>query len=138
MTTEKEDLGDGAGRAGIRRHRHLAPASPPTIIPPIHGHSSSGDWHRRNSAVSYRDWVEIKKGYSHSHTYTAYQDHRQRSRILFDLIRNGGQPLSSLDDALQPKIDWGLRTVDCGRKNDRNWLVSMRSYCGCPRRSEIG
>ncbi len=50
---------------------------------------------------SYRDWVEIKKGYSHSHTYTAYQATIDNEvAFFFDLIRNGGQPLSSLDDAI--------------------------------------
>jgi predicted dehydrogenase len=50
---------------------------------------------------SYQDWVEIKKGYSHSRTYTAYQATINNEVVDFiDLIRHGGQPLSSLDDAI--------------------------------------
>ena len=50
---------------------------------------------------TYQDWVEIKKGYSHSHTYTAYQATINNEDAYFcNLVRNGGQPLSSLDDAI--------------------------------------
>jgi predicted dehydrogenase len=50
---------------------------------------------------TYQDWVEIKKGYSHSHTYTAYQATISNEDACFvDLVRKGGQPLSSMDDAI--------------------------------------
>ncbi len=50
---------------------------------------------------TYQDWVEVKKGLSHSHTYTAYQATiRNEDEYFAGLIRQGGQPLSSLEDAI--------------------------------------
>ena len=50
---------------------------------------------------TYQDWVEIKKGISHSHTYTAYQATISNEDAYFaDLVRKGGQPLSSMQDAI--------------------------------------
>lgn len=50
---------------------------------------------------TYQDWVEIKKGFSHSHTYTAYQGSiTNEDRHFVDLCLFGGLPLSSLDDAI--------------------------------------
>jgi len=50
---------------------------------------------------TYQDWVEVKKGFSHSRTYTAYQATiRNEDENFAGLIRQGGQPLSSLDDAI--------------------------------------
>jgi predicted dehydrogenase len=50
---------------------------------------------------TYQDWVEIKKGFSHSHTYTAYQGTINNEDACFaDLVRNGGQPLSGMEDAV--------------------------------------
>lgn len=50
---------------------------------------------------TYQDWVEIKKGYSHSHTYTAYQATITQENAAFaDLCLNGGQPLSTIEDAV--------------------------------------
>lgn len=50
---------------------------------------------------TYQDWVEIKKGYSHSHTYSAYQGTiTNEDRFFIDVCLNGGKPLSSLDDAI--------------------------------------
>jgi predicted dehydrogenase len=50
---------------------------------------------------TYQDWVEIKKGFSHSHTYTAYQETiTNEDRHFVDICLSGGLPLSSLDDAI--------------------------------------
>jgi predicted dehydrogenase len=50
---------------------------------------------------TYQDWVEIKKGYSHSHTYTAYQGTiTNEVRYFVDVCLQGGAPLSTLDDAI--------------------------------------
>jgi predicted dehydrogenase len=50
---------------------------------------------------TYQDWVEIKKGFSHSHTYTAYQETiTNEDRHFVDICLSGGSPLSSLDDAI--------------------------------------
>jgi predicted dehydrogenase len=51
---------------------------------------------------SYRDWVEIKPGLVHSQTYTAYQGSitNEVRHFLEVCLRQGGQPLSTLDDAI--------------------------------------
>ncbi len=50
---------------------------------------------------TYQDWVEIKKGYSHSHTYTAYQGSISNEVAHFvNVCLQGGAPLSTLDDAI--------------------------------------
>jgi predicted dehydrogenase len=50
---------------------------------------------------TYQDWVEIKKGFSHSHTYTAYQATiTNEDRHFVNICLKGGSPLSSIDDAI--------------------------------------
>ena len=51
---------------------------------------------------TYQDWVEVKKGISHSHTYTAYQQTITNEDRYFieDILMKGAQPLSSMDDAV--------------------------------------
>jgi predicted dehydrogenase len=50
---------------------------------------------------TYQDWVEVKKGISHSHTYTAYQEIiTNEDRYFVNVCMKGGQPRSSLDDAI--------------------------------------
>jgi predicted dehydrogenase len=51
---------------------------------------------------SYRDWVEIKPGLVHSQTYTAYQGSitNEVRHFLEVCLRQGGQSLSTLDDAI--------------------------------------
>jgi predicted dehydrogenase len=50
---------------------------------------------------TYQDWVEVKKGISHSHTYTAYQATiTNEDRYFVDVCLQGGAPLSTLDDAI--------------------------------------
>ena len=50
---------------------------------------------------TYQDWVEVKKGISHSHTYTAYQETiTNEDRYFVEICLKGGAPLSSLEDAI--------------------------------------
>ncbi|MHC1782431.1 MAG: Gfo/Idh/MocA family protein [Anaerolineaceae bacterium] len=50
---------------------------------------------------TYQDWVEIKKGYAHSHTYSAYQGSINNEVAHFvNVCLKGGAPLSNLDDAI--------------------------------------
>jgi hypothetical protein len=50
---------------------------------------------------TYQDWVEIKKGFSHSHTYSAFQGTiTNEDRHFVDLCLFGGAVLSSLDNAI--------------------------------------
>lgn len=50
---------------------------------------------------TYQDWVQVKKGISHSHTYTAYQATiTNEDRYFVDVCLKGGPPLSTLDDAI--------------------------------------
>ncbi len=58
---------------------------------------------------TYQDWVEVKKGISHSHTYTAYQDTITNEDTAFvDLcLTHQGNPLSDLEDAL-----WAQKTTE--------------------------
>jgi predicted dehydrogenase len=50
---------------------------------------------------TYQDWVESKKGISHSRNYTAYQGTiTNEDRHFIEVCLNGGAPLSSLDDAI--------------------------------------
>jgi predicted dehydrogenase len=50
---------------------------------------------------TYQDWVESKKGISHSRSYTAYQGTiTNEDRHFIDVCLKGGTPLSTLDDAI--------------------------------------
>ena len=50
---------------------------------------------------TYQDWVEAKKGISHSRVYTAYQETiTNEDRYFVDVCLQDGQPLSSMDDAI--------------------------------------
>jgi predicted dehydrogenase len=50
---------------------------------------------------TYQDWVEAKRGISHSRVYTAYQETiTNEDRYFVDVCLQGGQPLSTLDDAI--------------------------------------
>jgi predicted dehydrogenase len=50
---------------------------------------------------TYQDWVEAKRGISHSRVYTAYQATiTNEDRYFVDVCLKGGQPLSTLDDAI--------------------------------------
>jgi predicted dehydrogenase len=50
---------------------------------------------------TYQDWVEAKRGISHSRVYTAYQETiTNEDRYFVDVCLRGGRPLSTLDDAI--------------------------------------
>jgi predicted dehydrogenase len=70
-------------------------ADPWTVMVKVIGTAGS-------TRYSYRDHVEIKPGLVHSQTYTAYQGSvmNEVKHFLVDCLRLGGQPLSTLDDAI--------------------------------------
>jgi predicted dehydrogenase len=50
---------------------------------------------------TYQDWVEAKRGISHSRVFTAYQATiTNEDRYFVDVCLKGGSPLSTLDDAI--------------------------------------
>ena len=62
---------------------------------------------------TYNDWVEVKKGISHSHTYTAYQATITNEDCYFvDLCMHGGEPLSTMGDAI-----WCQKTTEALEKS---------------------
>lgn len=63
---------------------------------------------------TYRDWVEVKKGISHAHTYTAYQETiTNEDRAFVDLCLTGeAAPLSDLDDAI-----WAQKATEAVEKS---------------------
>ncbi len=69
---------------------------------------------------TYQDWVEVKKGISHSHTYTAYQDTITNEVDAFlAIVRDGsGTPVSGLADALwaQTALEAVETSIASGRR----------------------
>jgi predicted dehydrogenase len=66
---------------------------------------------------TYQDWVEVKKGISHSHTYTAYQETiTNEDRFFVEVCLKGGAPRSSLDDAIiaQKIVEAVERSIEKG------------------------
>ncbi len=66
---------------------------------------------------TYQDWVEVKKGISHSHTYTAYQETiTSEDRYFVEVCLKGGAPRSSLDDAIvaQKTVEAVERSISKG------------------------
>ena len=63
---------------------------------------------------TYQDWVEVKKGISHAHTYTSYQETiTNEDKYFIDLcIKGGGKPLSDLEDAI-----WAQKTTEAVEKS---------------------
>lgn len=62
---------------------------------------------------SYNDWVQVKKGISHSHTYTAYQSTiTNEDQYFVNMCLHGGEPLSSMDDAI-----WCQKTTEALEKS---------------------
>jgi predicted dehydrogenase len=50
---------------------------------------------------SYQDWVEVKRGISHSRTYTAYQATiTAEDRYFVEVCLKGGKPRSGMEDAI--------------------------------------
>ena len=70
-------------------------ADPWTVMVKVIGTAGS-------TRYSYRDHVEIKPGLVHSQTYTAYQGSvmNEVRHFLIDCLRMGGQPLSTMADAI--------------------------------------
>ena len=70
-------------------------ADPWTVMVKVIGTAGS-------TRYSYRDHVEIKPGLVHSQTYTAYQGSitNEVKHFIEVCLRQGGQPLSTLDDAI--------------------------------------
>jgi predicted dehydrogenase len=73
---------------------------------------------------TYQDWVEVKKGISHSHTYTAYQDTITNEVERFaELVRNGsGKILSTMEDAL-----WAQIALEASEESIRSEVAVMIS-----------
>lgn len=62
---------------------------------------------------TYNDWVEVKKGISHSHTYIAYQATiTNEDQYFVNLCLHGGEPLSTMDDAI-----WCQKTTEALEKS---------------------
>jgi predicted dehydrogenase len=73
---------------------------------------------------TYQDWVEVKKGLSHSRTYTAYQETiTNEDRDFVRLCRRGeGEPLSTLEDAL-----WAQKATEAlERSLEEGRIVEVR------------
>ena len=70
-------------------------ADPWTVMVKVIGTAGS-------TRYSYRDHVEIKPGIVHSQTYTAYAGSitNEVKHFVDVCLRQGGQPLSTLDDAI--------------------------------------
>lgn len=62
---------------------------------------------------TYNDWVQVKKGISHSHTYTAYQSTiTNEDHYFVNMCLRGGEPLSSMEDAI-----WCQKTTEALEKS---------------------
>lgn len=57
---------------------------------------------------TYQDWVEAKRGISHSRLYTAYQGTiTNEDRYFVNVCLRGGQPLSTMEDAI-----WSQKLIE--------------------------
>jgi predicted dehydrogenase len=62
---------------------------------------------------TYQDWVEAKRGISHSRLFTAYQGTiTNEDRYFVNVCLKGGQPLSTMDDAV-----WAQRVIEAVEKS---------------------
>ncbi len=62
---------------------------------------------------TYQDWVEAKRGISHSRLYTAYQGTiTNEDRHFINVCLKGGAPLSSMEDAV-----WCQKTIEAVEKS---------------------
>ena len=86
-------MGAGPLLASFAADDHAA--DPWTVVVKVIGTTGS-------TRYSYRDHVELRPGAAHSQTYTAYQGSivNEVRHFLVDCLRLGGQPLSTLDDAM--------------------------------------
>jgi predicted dehydrogenase len=91
-------------------------ADPWTVMVKVIGTAGS-------TLYSYRDHVEIKPGLVHSQTYTAYAGSviNEVEHFIEVCLRRGGQPLSTLDDAI-----FAQRMIEaCERSILNNSVVSL-------------
>jgi predicted dehydrogenase len=62
---------------------------------------------------TYQDWVEAKRGISHSRLYTAYQSTiTNEDRYFVNVCLKGGQPLSTMEDAI-----WSQKVIEAVEKS---------------------
>lgn len=71
---------------------------------------------------TYQDWVEAKKGISHSRVYTAYQNTiTNEDHYFVNLCLYGGEPLSDMDDAI-----WSQKLIEAVEKSlSENRIVTI-------------
>ncbi len=71
---------------------------------------------------TYQDWVEAKRGISHSRLYTAYQGTiTNEDRYFVNVCLKGGQPLSTMEDAI-----WSQKVVEAVEKSlDEDRIVTI-------------
>jgi predicted dehydrogenase len=62
---------------------------------------------------TYQDWVEAKRGISHSRVYTAYQGTiTNEDRYFVNVCLKGGEPLSTMEDAI-----WSQKVIEAVEKS---------------------
>jgi predicted dehydrogenase len=62
---------------------------------------------------TYQDWVEAKRGISHSRVYTAYQGTiTNEDRYFVNVCLQGGEPLSTMEDAI-----WSQKVIEAVEKS---------------------
>jgi predicted dehydrogenase len=62
---------------------------------------------------TYQDWVEAKRGISHSRVYTAYQGTiTNEDRYFVNVCLQGGEPLSTMEDAI-----WSQKMIEAVEKS---------------------
>jgi predicted dehydrogenase len=62
---------------------------------------------------TYQDWVEAKRGISHSRVYTAYQGTiTNEDRYFVNVCLKGGDPLSTMEDAI-----WSQKVIEAVEKS---------------------
>jgi predicted dehydrogenase len=62
---------------------------------------------------TYQDWVEAKRGISHSRVYTAYQGTiTNEDRYFVNVCLRGGEPLSTMEDAI-----WSQKVIEAVEKS---------------------
>ncbi len=71
---------------------------------------------------TYQDWVEAKRGISHSRLYTAYQGTiTNEDRYFVNVCLKGGDPLSTMEDAI-----WSQKVVEAVEKSlDEDRIVPV-------------
>jgi predicted dehydrogenase len=75
-----------------------------------------------STRYTYQDWVEAKRGISHSRLYTAYQGTiSNEDRYFVNVCLKGGEPLSTMEDAI-----WSQKVVEAVEKSlDEDRIVPV-------------